>query len=340
MAKIIGEPFSYNTAITTANETILIQSSGYTAIITAIIVNRLLDNTASLKHYDSASVTCELLPYVNYPFSSSDSKRIIKGIILDKNSKITIDSDTANALRVHVQGFWLTDNINDEVIPPDTQLSARYTFDDRSGSTFGSTFYDAIGTNHGTNYGGVFKPIWFGDGLDFRGKLGRGEIATSPNFSISTTGELAIAMPVLFGSDVTTKGGILCKNNDTLYEWGVQVESGYVWAIIWNSTGGTVRKEKAAIQANKMYFLVVNFTGKTHLDEIEIYLNNEKVKVFSSSNSSNTYTATAAPVRIAFAQTSTTLYPADIAVDDIWILQRVITAGERDALYNKFVNRG
>jgi hypothetical protein len=335
---IFGAPFSYSGTIVSTGTPVTIFDVGQSnAIVTSLVISRLLDCIATVNKIDADSNEFPLSPTPSFTFDEENEKRFIHSVIMVQSNSITIETDTASSLKYHIQGFYLEDTSLS--IPPDDQLVARYNFDNVSGTTF----YDSAGTNHGTANTAPFTPFKIGNGINFLDNTtGYATIPHDSAFSISTSNELTVAFHLQTGVNVTDKGGVIGKGIHPVWEWQVLIESGYLYATIYTSTGSTVRRERVTVAAGKQYLVVIHFTGATYADEIEIFLNNEKKNIVVTSISTNSYTAGTAMVRLGLMTTGSSpfFFYGDVMLDEIYFLPRALTDNERRAMYDSFLAGG
>lgn len=155
----------------------------------------------------------------------------------------------------------------------------------RLGESSGSTFYDEVSTND--LYLGGGTPAYSQSSLDSSdsdtclGFDGATYLyANDANiFSINNTGELAFSF-LMNADDLATWRGILAKGFSFNYEWSIHIKDSVLKASMTDPIGYLLRQEKATISANTTHHIVINFTGYTDSDEIEIYVDGVKSNSF------------------------------------------------------------
>lgn len=158
-------------------------------------------------------------------------------------------------------------------------------------------------------------------------------IADDDAYSVNTTGKLAVSF--LFNTpDTTAAQGLVSKNNGTVFEWDIHVFSDEIVARLTDNLGNTIRSETASVADGITYHVVVNFTGSTSSDEIEIYLDGVKSNTLESSDGTKTYSNTTAPVNVGmFWSNVADFFLTNGHLDEVILFSDNLSQAEVTALY-------
>jgi len=151
--------------------------------------------------------------------------------------------------------------------------------------------------------------------------------------SINTTGELAVLFNLLLTNNQALQG-IVSKGNSTFFEWDAYVFLGELIVRIVSSSQEVIREEKVTVAADTNYHVVINFTGTTSTDEIEIYLNGVKSNSLVSSDATKSYSNTTAEVNIGSYWSGVGDYFITSGrMDEVAFFPDTLTASEVSSLY-------
>ena len=213
---------------------------------------------------------------------------------------------------------------------PGPGMVGLWNFDEEGGNTA----HDSTGNGNDGTLHNMDDNDWvdgrFGKALEFDGVDDYVEITDNDGFSIDTTGKLTIEFRFKTGNDVTKWQTIISKGGQRPsgpWEWYLYIGDGHLRAVICDSSGDTIREERAQLNINTWYHIGVVFTGYTKNDEINIYLNGQKENVLSLTLT-RTYSNTQS--KLAFGRdygASKWRYFNGI-IDEVAIYNRALTAQE------------